>query len=121
MTHALDYAGDRDTRIPGPRFGYFALLALSILCLGCTAFLFCIEVSGDAYAPLLGLYLGLPLIVAQFLIAGVPAFIYAGRQRGRVGKKALLILVIIPLFATAAAGAGVVLSLALPRTHGSPC
>jgi hypothetical protein len=118
MLPVLDYA--REVRVPRPcGWRYYVLIAINSLSLTVGVYLFMGEISGDVYAPMLGLILGVPLFLAQVLIGAMPAWLYlAQTQINRWPRYVLLSLSAMPPILGIV---GVVLSLALPKTHGSGC
>jgi hypothetical protein len=118
MLPVLDYS--REASIPR-RCGwpYYVLFAINSISLSVGLSLFSGEISGDVYAPFLGLMYGVPLLLAQVLFGTMPAWMYLGRtQMNRWPRYVLLALSTLP---SVLGAVGVVLSFALPRTHGSGC
>ena len=118
MRPVLNY-DSRVIRKAGPGIGYALILTLNIVGLLAGGYLFTIETSGDAYAPLIGIVYGIPLIFGQIVFGALPARIYAARHRS-VGRGATWTLLVISYLAPFVSACGVSLSLILP-THGSTC
>lgn len=80
--------------------------------------LFAIEISGDGFAPMWGIFIGIPLILVETFLGGLPAVLYCGNLNG-ANNKALAIPIVVAAIAIALSVIGVVCSFVLPG--GSAC
>jgi hypothetical protein len=121
MKPVIDYAGRHIIRPSKAGVGYFALVALNSIALLLGIGLFFVGISGDAYAPMLGVIFGIPLLFGQVLLAGLPAWIYLSRNDIVLPKASQALLLTLSIAPGVIGLSGIVLSFALPRTHGSGC
>ena len=118
----LDYASSNAPTGPqGPGIGYYILIFVNSIALITGTCLFLFEVSGDAYAPMAGMLAGLPLLLGEVLLGGLPAWIYLVRSNITMTKLARGTLILLSFLPSVLGVTGIILSFALPRTHGSGC
>jgi hypothetical protein len=118
MTRPLDYAAlPTETKRTG--IGYYIILTVNVIGLLVSLPVFVFEVSGDSYAPMLGLIVGDPVTLGVFVSGAVPACIYLGNHRARMTKAQAYVLFVGAMLCAIIPAAGAVLAWVLPRTHGS--
>lgn len=117
MNQVLSYSSITPAQ-QGPGWVYPTVVTLNCIGLVVGVVLFFMEIDGDAYAPMIGIALGGPLVIAHLLAGTLPAWTHLGCSGSRMSKlqfRALLFLSIVPPLID---GTGIALSMMLPKTHG---
>jgi hypothetical protein len=128
MTNILNYSGPA-TRQKSIGAGYWLMLVPNV----CSLIFFggllvkdgvlqrSTGLIGDSYAPMLGLFIGVPCTLVQLLFGTLPAIIYFARFIHVKNRRAVFVLAIVSILAGLACAGLTIACIAAPRTHGSSC
>jgi hypothetical protein len=119
MPQVLDYHNPASRVRPRRRrIGYVLLMVANSIGLLAAFVVFLGGISGDSYAPMWCTIIGGPFLLADGLLAGLPAWIYLASDNVRLDRRPRVILFLMSVAPLVVAGGGMVLSWVLPTTHG---
>jgi hypothetical protein len=113
----LGYSNAGGTARPTRGFGYFALYTINWISLLAGMLIFVIEISGDSFARVFSLYVGIPVLFGQIVLAAVPSFVHIYSNRGAATPSLLFkwLTVVPPVLGML----GVLLAFVIPAKGGS--
>jgi hypothetical protein len=121
VNKSLDYATYQIVRPRWVTPVVAILLLLNCVALLFSAFMFRTGISGDSYAPLIGMLYGAPLLVLELILSVWPTSTFAPSCKRHLGKWRFRVLILISGAAAMLDLAGVACAILLPTTHGSRC
>ncbi len=107
MSDVLNYASP-STKPNSPGWGFWLLLVFNGLSLGVVSLIWTLEIValsrgngiiGDSYGPIVGIVIGIPSTIVQFLLGTMPAMIYAFTFRGEARRRVVLTLLAASILA----------------------